>query len=163
MPALPSRPPSSNASETVRSGQSNDDTASSATQSRRSSIASQQKTSASGQVQKTSGQLGGKPGRELSREKPPSKDGAAQRAAAEVAGLKDYVRWLPLSCLLRRSRDWRGASSKRRIGGLAMVLGWYMNTKSRFASVADKKHQTWASVARIRRRTCWGMTWLSGH
>lgn len=27
----------------------------------------------------------------MGREKPPSKDGAAQRAAGEVAGLKDFV------------------------------------------------------------------------
>lgn len=33
----------------------------------------------------------------MGREKPPSKDGAAQRAAGEVAGLKDYVRHLHLS------------------------------------------------------------------
>lgn len=33
------------------------------------------------------------------REKPPSKDGAAQRAAQDVAGLQDYVRGPPISTL----------------------------------------------------------------
>lgn len=41
-------------------------------------------------VQKITGQNGFK-GRDMGREKPPSKDGAAQRAAGEVAGLKDFV------------------------------------------------------------------------
>lgn len=38
------------------------------------------------------------------REKPPSKDGAAQRAAQDVAGLKDYVR-TSYSCFVLRWRQ----------------------------------------------------------
>lgn len=42
--------------------------------------------------QKTASQTALKAVKETSREKPPSKDGSAQRAAGAVAGLKDYVR-----------------------------------------------------------------------
>ena len=49
-----------------------------------------EKTSGQGPVQKTTEHTQHRGGREEGREKPPSKDGTAQRAATEVAALKDY-------------------------------------------------------------------------
>lgn len=45
--------------------------------------------------------------RDIGREKPPSKDGAAQRAAAEVAGLKEYVGELLFRGLCTSTSLWK--------------------------------------------------------
>ena len=91
MPAVTSRPSSSMASgrpaDTSRRGNGTPDAAGNS--GGRAAAASIQKTNSSGQVQRA-GQRPTKQNVEAGREKLPSKDGAAQRAAGEVAGLKDY-------------------------------------------------------------------------
>lgn len=89
MPALAPRP-SSSATRKLSGDSSSGSEATlnlqSAAQNKRGNL---QRINTESQTQKVAGQNGR--ARDRSWEKPPSKDGAAQRAAGEVAGLKDYV------------------------------------------------------------------------
>lgn len=89
MPALASRPSSSAARKLSGGSNSGSERHNSFEGSGQNKRGTQQKTATTSQTQKVAGQNGR--ARDRSREKPPSKDGAAQRAAGEVAGLKDYV------------------------------------------------------------------------
>ena len=97
MPVLPSRL-TSHATQSDRqsdTARKTNGTSSGATVGRRGSLVGLPKPGVHGHGQRPSVQIKPKTSREASRdtsrEKPPSKDGAAQRAAGEVAGLKDYV------------------------------------------------------------------------
>ena len=91
MPALTSRNSSDKQSENQANGKKSNGLPNLGSAGRRESTVQSQKTNVQGSHHKATGTAKANVGKEATKEKPPSKDGPAQKAAGAVAGLKDYV------------------------------------------------------------------------